>query len=128
MKYLLDTNIIINHFRKKKAIDITMLKASAGISIITLGELQYGAYKSTKTQHNLDLIENFLQDFAIEVLPLTKEIMQEYAKTKAILEKHGNSIEDFDLFIAVTAKLHNLIVITANLRHFQRIPGIQIAK
>ena len=42
------------------------------------------------------------------------------------LYKHGELISDADILIAATAVVHGLILITGNVGHFQRIPGLQV--
>ena len=41
------------------------------------------------------------------------------------LEKAGNMIEDFDLMIGTTGVTGNLVVVTHNIKHFNRIEGIE---
>lgn len=100
MKYLLDTDVIIDHLRKKKAILEQMLD-SATISIITLGELIYGAYKSVHPQKSL--------------LTLRED-----------LETKGERLDDFDLLIAATAIVSRLVLVTRNRKHFEGIPSLQL--
>jgi tRNA(fMet)-specific endonuclease VapC len=47
-----------------------------------------------------------------------------YAKEKARLRKQGTPVDDFDLLIGVTSIAHNLIMVTNNTDHFNRIKGI----
>ena len=43
-----------------------------------------------------------------------------------MLEKQGKKIGDMDMFIAATALEENLILVTGNTDHFERIPGLRI--
>ena len=126
MKYLLDTNILIDHIRGKKEIDIDILKKGAGISIITLGELYYGSQKSSNPQKTLKLIRKLLHDLGLQVQILDEEMVFEFGKIKAELEIKGIRLEDFDLLIAATAKTENLTLVTKNLKHFKRITGLKL--
>ena len=126
MKYLLDTNILIDHIRGKKEIDIDILKKGAGISIITLGELYYGSQKSSNPQKTLKLIRKLLHDLGLQVQILDEEMVFEFGKIKAELEIKGIRLEDFDLLIAATAKAGNLMLVTKNLKHFKRITGLKL--
>lgn len=126
MKYLLDTNIIINHIRGKERIDPDLIDQGVSISIITLAELYYGVYKSKNPVNNLNIVIQLLDSLGIQVEPLSRKSANEFGEIKAELEKLGTKIEDFDLLIAATAKTENLTLVTKNLKHFQRIKGIKL--
>ena len=59
-------------------------------------------------------------------IPVSEAIIDVYAKIRATLELQGIRIDDIDLLIASTAIYHNLIVVTHNVKHFERIPGVQV--
>ncbi len=126
MKYLLDTDIIIDHFRERKILSEDFLVSGAGISIITLGELIYGAYKSDNPERSLQKLENSLKILKLEIINLSFEIVSEFSRIKAELEKLGKRLEDFDLLIAATAKVNSFILVTGNKKHFERIPGLKL--
>ncbi|MCL5676117.1 MAG: PIN domain-containing protein [Patescibacteria group bacterium] len=126
MKYLLDTDIIINHLKGKQSLNAKILSGELFISIITYGELLYGAYKSLRINKSLDTISDFLRDFSIKILTLEQATMKEYAQNKVLLEKKGTKLDNFDLLIASTAKVNSCRLITKNLKHFQRFPGLTL--
>jgi len=126
VKYLLDTDIIIDHFRERKILSEDFLVSGAGISIITLGELIYGAYKSDNPERSLQKLENSLKILKLEIINLSFEIVSEFSRIKAELEKLGKRLEDFDLLIAATAKVNSFILVTGNKKHFERIPGLKL--
>ena len=127
MFYLIDTNIIIyslkgnpivqNHFLKKAHIP-------KSISVITYGELLYGAKKSKSIQKNLAIVHRIKELFPI--IHIDKAIIETYSEIKAHLSLKGIPIDDFDLLIASTALTMNCILITNNEKHFKRIKGLQI--
>lgn len=127
MKYLLDTDVVINQLRGKTRIKENIIEKGAAISIITFGELLYGAEKSTNKENSLIIINKFISDLQIEILGLNQEIMHIYAKTKTSLETAGKRLDEFDLLIGATASFHSMSIATLNLRHFKRIPGLWIA-
>jgi predicted nucleic acid-binding protein len=94
------------------------------ISAVTFMELYYGAYKSQKIEDNLEKIKILEQSFAI--LPLTMKSVELFGMLKAELELKGTRIDDFDLMIGACALTHNLILVTNNEKHFQRIKGIKL--
>lgn len=83
MRYLLDTNIIVDHLRKRKMIDENLLFSGAGISIITLGELIYGVHKSDNPQKSLQKLENSLKILKLEIINIGLKVMSEFGKIKA---------------------------------------------
>ena len=52
--------------------------------------------------------------------------MDTFGELKAKLEKSGKTIDDMDLLIGSTALTHNLILVTNNISHFERIEGLEI--
>jgi len=128
VNYLVDTSVIIDFLRGKEEARLEMKKmVSQGaiyISVITLGELLYGAYRSTRFAKAQEQIFVFIADFSVTVLPLTAEIVHEYAKVKYGLETKGAKLDDLDLFIGATAVISESTLVTDNVRHFRRFPGI----
>ncbi len=126
MKYLLDTNICIHFFRGQfnlidKILEIDL--QNCAISEITLAELTYGAENSSNPKKNLNLINKFSEQ--VKVLPIFDAI-HIYAKEKSRLRKSGTLISDFDLLIAATSVYHELIMVTENIKEFERISDIII--
>lgn len=126
MKYLLDTNILIDHIRGKREIKIDVLEEGCTISIITLAELYYGAAKSNDPKKTFTIIKKLLIDLGLQVRTPDEETVFDFGKMKAELEVKGTRLEDFDLLIAATAKAENLILVTKNLKHFKRITGLRL--
>lgn len=126
MKFLLDTDVVIDHLRGVRSIPLPNTNKGLSISIITLGELYYGAEKSVNKQKSIDIITDFINDLAISILNLNERVMKEYAVIKAKLELRGERLDDFDLLIAATAKTYKSILITRNTKHFKRISGISL--
>ena len=127
MKYLLDTDTVVNQLRGKTKIKENIIEKGSAISIITFGELLYGAEKSTNKENSVIIINKFISDLQIDILGLNLDIMRIYAKTKKSLETVGKRLDEFDLLIGATASFHSLTIATLNLRHFKRIPNLRIA-
>lgn len=126
--YLLDTNICIyiakhnppavrERFAQHTAQELAM-------SVITLGELRYGAEKSQSPKKALAAIEQ-LTSF-IQVAPLDESVGQHYGKIRAKLEQAGQIIGNNDLWIAAHAKAANWILVTNNEREFKRVAGLKV--
>jgi tRNA(fMet)-specific endonuclease VapC len=127
LKYLLDTDIAVFYLRGKYNIN-KKLKEVIGydncfISEITLAELKYGAELSGRVEENM----NSVNDFAgkIGILPIFNSL-DLYAKEKARLKKKGYLIDDFDLLIGCSSIKNNLLLVTNNENHFERIENIRI--
>ncbi len=93
------------------------------ISEITLAELKFGVENSDKKIKNQKTLDNFLT--GIKIVPIFHSL-DLYAIEKARLRKSGIRIDDFDLLIGVTAVSNNLIMVTNNTNHFQRISDITL--
>lgn len=126
MIYLLDTNICVHFLRGKFGLSNILAEvgfANCSISEITIAELIFGAENSSHTSKNLRAIEGFIEE--MPVIPIYDSIYL-YGKEKARLRKAGNMISDFDLLIACTAVKNELIMVTENIREFERITNIKL--
>lgn len=127
-RYLLDTNICI-YIRRQKPQSIldrfAQLKlGEAAISIITYGELHYGAEKSQHSARAMRELRDLMT--ALPILPMPIEAGRGYGEIRAFLEMRGESIGGNDLWIAAHAKSMGMILVTNNEREFRRVPGLII--
>ncbi|HAR49952.1 hypothetical protein ER57_06505 [Smithella sp. SCADC] len=128
MKYILDTNICI-YIIKKKPISVlyrlSKIKINdAGISSITLSELEYGAAKSSHPDRNRVALIEFAS--LLEIYNYDAGAAGEYGIIRADLERKGKVIGAMDMLIAAQAKSLNLILVTNNEKEFNRIAGLRI--
>jgi tRNA(fMet)-specific endonuclease VapC len=127
MQYLIDTNICIFALRGK--LDLGKIIKQKGIencfiSEITKFELYYGAENSNDIARSRSIVKDFIA--GLNLLPIHSSINQ-YAKEKVRLRRAGTPMHDeFDLLIGVTAKTHNLILVTDNIKDFKYLEGIEI--
>jgi tRNA(fMet)-specific endonuclease VapC len=127
MKYLLDTDILIfwlkgNQSIEAKAVQLGLEQLS--YSIVSLAELYFGAYHSQYLEKNLLTIEIVKQK--LQLLNFDEESAKLFGKIKAKLKQQGNIILDADIMIASIALSHELILVTNNSNHFQRIPHLKL--
>ena len=125
-RYLLDTNICVRFMRQKFGVDEHIEKVGwehCCISEVTVAELLFGAERSNNVERNLQLVTDFCLD--IKVIPLSSALCC-YARSKAALYSQGTPIEDLDLFIGCTAVANQMIMVTENKKHLERIPNIEI--
>jgi tRNA(fMet)-specific endonuclease VapC len=127
-RYLLDTNTCIYiHRQRPPEVLARFRRLNAGeavISVITYGELLFGAAKSTMRAKVLQVIEEFTN--FVKVVPLSTEIAHTYGDIRAALEGRGEVIGSNDLWIAAHAKTAGLTLVTNNVREFDRISGLKI--
>lgn len=124
MKYLLDTDVLVDHIRGRVLLDTTLVASGISISVITLCELIHGAHKSQRPTQSVQKIEKTIRELAIEIVEVSQVISYEFGLLKAALEKMGQRLEDFDLLIAATAKMLGMPLVTRNVQHFQSSHGL----
>ena len=127
MKYLLDTDWIIDHLRGRlDAITLVQRLSPAGIavSIITFGEVYEGIYFGNERQKHERGFREFLR--GAKVLGISRRTARHYARIRGTLRSQGMLIPQPDILIAATAISHGLELVTRNLRDFQRIPGLTL--
>ena len=125
--YLLDTDTIIYSLKGNQQVMDNLAAhsdAPKAISVITFGELVFGARKSPRVQENLAKVYRVREMFPI--VDITPAIMECFGELKSDLEKSGTSVADLDLMIGATALTIGYSVATNNVAHFSRIPGLSV--
>ena len=128
MKYLLDTNICIRyingrapHIREHMRL---IADTDIAVSTITLGEMFTGSYKSRHPQQSRARQDAFFIRFTI--LPFDQTSADVFGNLRSHLELTGTPIGPYDMQIAAVALAHGLILVTHNLKEFNRVPGLAI--
>ena len=127
LKYMLDTDIMIYTFKNRPARVREVFKQHSGqmaISAVTLGELIYGAEKSSQPERNLNDIEGMTA--RLEVLPFDDLAALHFGQVRAELAKAGTPIGPYDLMIAGHARASGLVLVSNNVDEFKRVPGLRI--
>jgi predicted nucleic acid-binding protein len=125
VRYLLDSDTAIDWLNGTRYAGPLLRALSAegterlGISLATYGELLAGIPYSRDPRAAERSVRQFLR--LVDVLPITRAVMQRFARLKADLAHRGQLIGDFDTLIAATALHHRLTLVTRNVRHFGRI-------
>jgi tRNA(fMet)-specific endonuclease VapC len=127
-RFLLDTNICI-YIRRKKPEEVlrrfrTLKPGEAALSVITFGELVYGAEKSAQRSAALELLRELAQ--VLPVLGMPETAAEAYGTIRAELERKGQMIGNNDLWIAAHAKAAGLTLVTNNEREFRRVHGLKV--
>lgn len=127
-RYLLDTNICIYIKNHRSAEVLARFSAlplgSVAMSVITYGELAFGAEKSTKSRAAQQILQQLTA--LIPVLPLDENTSLHYGSIRHYLQTQGTSIGNNDLWIAAHALAEKLILVTNNVAEFERVPALQV--
>lgn len=128
MTYMLDTNICIYIMKNKPEKVLRRFKEELnngiGISSITLAELEYGMKHSSNPSQNERALLRFL--VPLSVLPFGAGAASEYGAIRTFLQNNGTPIGQLDMLIAAHAKSEGLVMVTNNVRVFERVPGLKI--
>ena len=122
--FLLDTNIIIAILAKDSLIHQKLLAATeVFIPSIALGELYYGALKSSRVESNIQIVSEFAA--ANRVMDCDSSTAQQYGQIKKQLREKGRPIPENDIWIAAVAKQHNLTLVSRD-THFDEVDGLEL--
>lgn len=127
MSYLIDTDILIYSKKGNPIVNEWLQKNKnipMSVSVITLGELIYGAHKSQHPQRRMITVNHIRNIFPI--IELDQGIIEVFGDIKAKQEKKGECLADMDLLIAATALYMNMTLVTNNIKHFSKIDGLSL--
>ena len=127
LEYMLDTNICIYVIKNRPAAlreRFDQLAEALCISGITLAELLYGVEKSARRTENLRAVEQFTA--RLEVVPFSPRAAAHFGQIRAELAKLGTLCGAYDMLIGAHARSEGLMLVTNNVREFQRIPGLLV--
>ena len=126
IKYLLDTNICIYVIKRRPIEVLGRFNEAAGhiaISSITLAELLHGVEKSQHVAKNLKAVEDFCS--RLDVLEYDENAASHYGEIRADLERKGKTIGVNDLHISGHARSLGVILVSNNLKDFERVDGLR---
>jgi tRNA(fMet)-specific endonuclease VapC len=127
-RYLLDTNICI-HIRQRRPEEVLrrfrkLRPGEAVLSVITYGELLYGAAKSEQRVAALERLRELVN--LLPALSLPETAAEAYGRIRAELESKGEMIGNNDLWIAAHAVAAGLTLVTNNEREFRWVRGLKM--
>ena len=119
-KYLVDTNVLIDHLRGNSQAKNFLLTSEVAISPVTVAELIQG----TKTKKQLSGIEAVVNDLTIysineNISSLGIDLMKNFF--------HSHHLFFLDSIIAATALAFKLTLVTSNTKHFRMIKNLKLA-
>jgi tRNA(fMet)-specific endonuclease VapC len=126
--YLLDTNHVTHLLGGSVSLQQRVQTATTsgdtfGLSLTALGELYYAAYASRRREENLQAVRAFIEDMLL--YPFDVAAAEEFGRLQAEQKAKGRPIPPLDAQIAAVARLHNLVVLTAD-HHFQHIGRLTV--
>jgi len=127
LEYMLDTNICIYVIKNRPAAlreRFDQFAETLCISTITLSELLYGVEKSARRSQNLQAVEQFTT--RLEVLPFSAKAAGHFGQIRAEFARIGWPCGAYDMLIAAHARSEGLMLVTNNVREFQRMPGLRV--
>ena len=126
MSFLLDTDLCSAHLRGERSVFSKFVQHSGQlhVSAITVGELYSWVLRSKAPPDRLQLLQRFLM--GANFLPINAEVAHRFGVLRAELFDKGLPTMSTDLFIAATALVHNLTLVTHNARHFQNVPDLSV--
>lgn len=123
---VLDTDVLSDLMRSRPSERLLERLAQIDASeqattAITIGELAYGAQHAERPE----LFQRAIRLLSgTRVLPFDRAAAERYGSIRHELERDGRRLPDPDLRIAATALVHQAVLITGNIRHFGRVPGL----
>lgn len=128
--YLFDTDTLSNLLAKRPS--ARLLRRLADVpsaqqftSAITVGELLYGVYKSPRAEHFRSKLEQQVWP-RVRIVPFDRKAAEVYGRLRVELERVGRPLSDADLMIAAIGIARNLILVTGNVKHFERVKSLKV--
>lgn len=127
MGYILDADWVVNALAKRRSAHTILNRlAPSGLAIswVTVGEIYEGAFGFSNPEPHLAAFRQFLHPLSI--LGLDDPTMERFAEIRSSLRRRGELIPDFDILLAATALRHDLVVLSFNIEHFERVPEVRL--
>ena len=134
MGLILDSSVLITAERQGQnarqmltAISSTAGETEIAISVVTLIELAHGAARADTPERRAKR-NQFIQELltALPIHPITVPVALRTGQIDGENQARGVRLPLSDLLIGVTALELGYSIATANLRHFQMIPGLSV--
>ena len=121
---MLDTNTCIYAMKRVAGFRARLPLHHCGISIVVLGELEWGAWLSERVDRSFAATSDFVG--AVEVVDLDADVARHYGRLRAHLRSIGRPIGPNDLWIAAHALALDVPLVTHNLSEFRRVPDLAV--
>ncbi|HOF52483.1 MAG TPA: type II toxin-antitoxin system VapC family toxin [Rhodoferax sp.] len=129
LRYLLDTNIVSYYLRRssnalEERVNDALKHQTIAISALTRAELRFGQEGMGIEDRRRGLIDHFL--LRLPNIAWTNQAADHYGEIKTLHKRQGTPIGELDTQIAAHALAEDLILVTHNTRHFEKVPGLQL--
>jgi tRNA(fMet)-specific endonuclease VapC len=130
VKYVLDTNVVSLLMKGERNV-IERLKVIARADVCmpqpVVAEIAYGIQRLPRSKRRAALISRFeLLKSEIRRVTWSDEVSDAFGGIKSALERKGERIEDFDAAVAAHALAEGCVLVTANVKHMTRVPGLEV--
>lgn len=126
IRYLLDTNASIEIIRDRSGRVArrasVYLPEEIGLPMIAVHELYFWAYKSSRVAESLSVVD----ELAFPLVPFEREDARVSGEVRVLLRRAGLTIGHYDTLIAGQALARGLVLVTHNVREFERVPGLRM--
>jgi predicted nucleic acid-binding protein len=129
MNYLIDTCVISECVKKKPDVNVSnwfnhQQQTQLFLSAVSIAEIKKGIYKSKLSQPERAVkLQNWLNtlelEFSQRILPMSADVLEQWAKLSALTEIQGNHLAVMDSLIAATACCYDLTLVTRNTKDFK---------
>ncbi len=126
VRYLLDTDTCIGVLRRRQPVSQRIRSCSPedlAVSAMTVAELRFGALNSSDPERTLAAVDALLSA-PLEVVAFDDDAAWEHAEARLVVR--SRPIGERDLVIAATALAGGFGIITGNVKHFRRVPGLVV--
>jgi tRNA(fMet)-specific endonuclease VapC len=120
----LDTDVLVGSLRGKNDVLQTLTETSLATTVVNAFELFHGAYKSRESASNVPATSGLLS--SLEVLGMDLGVAERAGEVLAQLQKGRSSIDIRDLLVGCIAREQGYALMTNNVRHLRRIPGLRV--
>jgi tRNA(fMet)-specific endonuclease VapC len=130
MGVLIDASVLIEHERKRLDLEHHLEQRAEEeffLSVVTASELLHGVHRATDAAvraRRSAWVEAILERFPL--LPVDVQIARSHAQVWAELASRGQLIGPHDLWLAASCLAHGLVMVTVNVREFNRVPGLEV--
>ena len=129
LHYLLDTNIVSYYLRRNSPqlearLSDALRQQTIAISALTRAELRFGQAGMSAEDRRRSLIDQFL--LRLPNLAWSSQAADHYGQLKALHKRQGTPIGELDTQIAAHALAEDLILVTHNTRHFEKVPKLKL--
>jgi predicted nucleic acid-binding protein len=121
---VLDTDVLVSDLRGKTSILRELEGRDPATTVVNAFELFHGAYKSKESSANLSATRGLLG--SLRLVGLSTKAAERAGEVLAQAQKSGQEIEIRDLLIGCIAREEGLSILTHNVRHFRKIPGLTV--